>query len=112
MGYAFNLVRTAPGFAELRATLFWTLFGRLLVFETLAHAEAYRMMVTQQLHGSMNDVVTLDGRKIKATGVVCGSSFSVVPFEKAGFRFAVLAADEVRSRCCARMHDVYAYCAS
>eukprot|EP00892_Ulva_mutabilis_P012666 jgi/Ulvmu1/9772/UM056_0012.1 len=91
--YAFNLVRPTalPAVTDLRATVFWTLFGRTLVFTTLAAAEAYRDVVVRQLGGGCSDILTLDGGRLRGNGIVCGSSFSTEPLSRAKFRFAQLA---------------------
>ena len=96
--YAFNLVRPTPlpAVTDLRATVLWTLFGRTLVFTTLAAAEAYRDVVVRQLGGSCSDILTLDGGKLRGNGIVCGSSFATEPLSRAKFRFAQLPASQVR----------------
>ena len=100
--YAFNLIRPAApvtiGAAALatsiRGTIFWTLVGRTLVFATLAQAEAYREMV-YKLGGSCSDILTMDGHKIRSTGVICGSNFAPVQLAVASYRFAQLPAAKV-----------------
>ena len=102
--FAFNLVRprapaagdVAAGALNLRPTLFHTLLGKTLVFTTLEAAEAYRTLVTQQLAGACGDIVTLDGHKVRANGIVCGASFQVAPLHVASYRFAQLPASKVR----------------
>lgn len=103
--YAFNLVRPTalPAVADLRASVFWTLFGRTLVFTTLETAEAYRDVVVRQLGGTCSDILTLDGGKIRGNGIVCGSSFTTEPLSRAKFRFAQLAPGQVCRRPPARM---------
>jgi hypothetical protein len=97
--YAFNLVRPAslPSVEGLRATVFYTLLSRTLVFATLPDAERYRELVVRVLGGACGDIVTLDGRKIRGTGIVCGSSFAPTPLHLATYRFTQLPASAVRS---------------
>jgi structural maintenance of chromosomes flexible hinge domain-containing protein 1 len=102
--YAVNLVRphvsqgaaAEAAIGPLRPRLFWTMLRSTLVFTTLAAAEAYRAVVVA-LHGSCGDIVTLDGRKIRSTGVVCGSTFATVPLHLASLRFWQLPASQVRA---------------
>lgn len=61
--------------------------GRTLVFETLQQGAAYRQLVTQQLRGSVPDVVSLDGGRLAASGMVAGSGFQVVPLQEAACCF-------------------------
>jgi uncharacterized protein (DUF697 family) len=64
-----------------------TQVGRTLVFETLQQGAAYRQLVTQQLRGSVPDVVSLDGGRLAASGMVAGSGFQVVPLQQAACCF-------------------------
>jgi hypothetical protein len=96
--FAFNLVRpcaTPQGWPPLRATLYNTLLGRTLVFTTLTLAEDYRALVVQKLAGNCGDIVTLDGHKVRANGIVCGSAFAPAPLHIATYRFVQLPAAKV-----------------
>ena len=111
--YVVNLVRPAalPSVQNIRATVFWTLMSRTLVFETLPLAEAYREVVLKA-GGSCPDIITLDGSRLRGNGVVTGSSFNVASISQAPFRFSQLSATQVRScsasevaHCCLNSSD-------
>jgi hypothetical protein len=53
-------------------------------------------MVVQQLGGTCGDIISLDGHKLRSTGIVCGSSFSTVPLHLASYRFTQLPTSQVR----------------
>lgn len=101
--YVVNLIRPAalPSVTNLRATVFWTLMSRALVFETLQQAESYREVVLRA-GGSCPDIVTMDGSRLRGNGVVTGSSFAVAAISAAPFRFSQLPASQVRvlELCC------------
>ena len=95
LGYAFNLVRPAAGHEGIRQSLFWTLLSRTLVFTTLETAENYREAVLR-LSGGCGDIISLDGRKVRSSGIVCGSSFEICSLAVASYRFACLPSTQVR----------------
>jgi structural maintenance of chromosomes flexible hinge domain-containing protein 1 len=98
--YVVNLIRPSalPSVRNLRATVFWTLTSRTLVFESLQQAEAYREVMLR-IGGSCPDIITIDGSRLRGNGVVTGSSFSVPPINAAPFRFSQLPAAQARSEC-------------
>ena len=78
------------GVEGLRATVFYTLLSHTLVFATLPQAEEYRELVVSSLGGACGDIITLDGRKIRASGIVCGASFSPSSGHHVAYRFTQL----------------------
>ena len=91
-GYAVNLVR--PVQAGHRAAILTAILGQTLVFESLASASAYREAVCGLLRAPCGDLVTLDGGRITARGIVSGATFAVVPPARAAWRFGGIPADQ------------------
>lgn len=93
LGFAVNLVR--PVVRGHRSTVFLSLLGRCVIFETMSQAAAYRTYVTQVLgSGSIGDLYTLDGRRMSGRGVISGSNHRVYELEDAPCRFGSVPAGQ------------------
>ena len=91
-GYAVNLVR--PTRAGDRAGILYAVLGATLVFETLDAASAYREAVAGGLRVGCGDLITLDGGRVTAKGIVSGASFATVAPGKAMWRFGGIPPDQ------------------
>ena len=62
IGPAVNLIR--PMVHGQRRTVWWSLLGQTLLFDTGAHAVQYRKICTQVVKASCPNIVALDGSKL------------------------------------------------
>ena len=90
IGSALNLIR--PMVKGQRRTVWWSLLGTTLLFDTGAHAVQYRKICTQVLKSGCPNIVALDGSKL----MVRDESQTPLPASLSPRRFPCCMAERAR----------------
>jgi len=73
ISYAVNMIELPPNNEYLRDTLFWSLYGKTMVFRTSAQALSYMQSCRTRKQSCPTLLCTADGMKIQGSGLMGGN---------------------------------------